>query len=718
MTLIHNNNNKTTTTVTFVKVYLTVITVRLRSLGDSAKTKNNTYPSSGVGNSAMDATSTSRLNLMHTPNYQAKPTVSEVHSNQVTRQILTQVMVVTAIVSLIITSSANRSFAEERTRPNILWIFAEDTSPWMGCYGDRVNETGTPNIDSIADRGVRFSRAFVPAPVCSACRSALMAGQNQIRINAHEHRSSRGPVAINLPEHTRLLPQLMKDSGYFTFNAGKTDYNFAWDEGATYSLLQSSRKDVPWSTIKQNQPFFGQIQTAGGKNNTKSFPKSRRTDPASVTVPADYPQNQLYREVVAQHYDAIRKDDDFIGDVLQQLKENGLIENTIVVYFSDHGANNLVRHKQMPTEGGLHVPFVLMGPDPYIPAPSVRDDLVNLLDLSATTLHWGGVEIPQWHEGQNLFAEKLIPRSEVYAAKDRLDHTIDRVRSVRSDRFRYTKNFKTDRILLQPQYRDPKDYVINLRELYANNQLTPLLKKIYFGERPEEEFYDVVADPSQINNLIDNPEFQKEVNHHRQLLSDWLAKGDFGSNEEPIEELAYQANGHKWGEGVNPEYELVRTDGDGDGLSDDWERINGRDPSDSKLIFLFDCGGWQTEGWVGEPKLGNLAGYLGFLDFILPDGTGVIRRDRLNITPEHYPEHLTIQARVSNMTDLTLVAKFEHSDEHHVIASTRIMPADAFKSISIRPLITAHSWGAITELQIRFLADGETQVELDSLMGN
>ena len=165
--------------------------------------------------------------------------------------------------------------SQAKSRPNILWLFAEDTSPWMGCYGDPINQGSTPNIDSLAARGVLFSRAFVPAPVCSACRSALMGGQNQIRFNAHEHRSSRGPAKLHLPDHMKLLPQLVKESGYFTFNLGKTDYNFVWDIPATYSLLQNSRNSIPWTELRKNQPFFGQIQTAGGKNNTTKFPASR-----------------------------------------------------------------------------------------------------------------------------------------------------------------------------------------------------------------------------------------------------------------------------------------------------------------------------------------------------------------------------------------------------------------------------------------------------------
>ncbi len=600
-------------------------------------------------------------------------------------------------------------------KPNILWLFAEDTSPWMGCYGDPINEDATPNIDSLANKGVRFSRAYVPAPVCSACRSALMGGKNQIRFNAHEHRSSRGPAKLYLPAGLKLLPQLVKESGYFTFNLGKTDYNFIWDEEATYSLMQKSRSPIPWDKLKQNQPFFGQIQTAGGKNNTTKFPADRKVDPATVTVPPDYPQNQIYREVVAQHYDAIRKDDDFIGEVLAGLKEAGLADNTIIVYFGDHGANNLVRHKQMPTEGGLHVPFIISGPDPFVPAPSVRDDFVDMLDLSATTLAWAGVEIPDWYEGQDLFGIKVVPRSFVAAAKDRLDHTIDRVRTIRTDRFRYTRNYKTDRIFLQPQYRDPKNYVQNLRELYAKGELSPKLTEIYFGERPVEEFYDVKIDPSQLNNLVDDAQFAKELDRHRKLLDDWLAKGDDGAGEESHQELAFQANDQKWGRAVNPEYEVVRTDSDGDGLSDAWEKINDRDPQDGRLLFTFDCGGWQTEGWKGSEKLGNIAGRQGFLDFQLDDGNGVIVRDGLKLDANKNHGELLISARTTADTNIKVSAKTQGGDDWRELLSTRFAGGENVTQLRF-PMPKTDAWsGTIESIQITFDGPPGTIVELDSI---
>ncbi len=599
-------------------------------------------------------------------------------------------------------------------RPNILWLFAEDTSPWMGCYGDKINQGATPNIDALAGNGVRFSRAFVPAPVCSACRSALMGGENQIRFNAHEHRSSRGPAKLYLPEGMKLLPQLIEESGYFTFNLGKTDYNFIWDEKATYSLLQKSH-DVPWDELKRNQPFFGQIQTAGGKNNTQNFPQDRKVDPSTVAVPPDYPQNQIYREVVAQHYDAIRKDDDFIGTVLAGLKESGLSDNTIVVYFSDHGANNLVRHKQMPTEGGLHVPFIISGPDPYVPAPSVRDDLVNMLDLSATTLAWAGVTKPDWYEGQNLFDSKFLPRTFVASAKDRLDHTIDRVRSVRTDRFRYTRNYKTDRIFLQPQYRDSKDYVKNLRELYASGDLSAKLTEIYFGERPAEELYDVNKDPSQLNNLVNDPQYSKQLARHRKLLDDWLAKGDDGEGEESDQELAYQAQDHKWGRAVNPEYEVVRSDSDGDGLSDAWETIQGRDPSDGRLLFRFDCGGWQTEGWKANDELGNIAGRLGFLDFILDDETAVITRDGLRLDAANNAGPIVIAMRSTEPVRVHVFATYKNETTPRELGSIDVSPSETCVDASVTRPEGELPQGTISSLQIAFDGKPGSLIEIDSI---
>lgn len=596
-------------------------------------------------------------------------------------------------------------FVQATERPNILWIYAEDTSPWMGCYGDAVNADATPHIDSIAAAGVQFTRAYVPAPVCSATRSAMMLGQNAIRFGGHEHRSSRAGPKIHLPVGYELLPRLLQKHGYTTFNHGKTDYNFVWDAGV-YNYKIKNKTD--FTELVGRQPFFGQIQTKGGKNNTSKFTTERKVNPNSVRVPLDYPDNAVYRQVVAQHYDAIRMDDDLIGEILSGLREAGLAENTIVAYFSDHGANNLLRHKQMTTEGGLHVPFVVMGPKTHLPERQVRDDLVDMLDLSATTLAWAGIEAPVWYEGRDLFAADFKPRSFVGGQKDRLDHTIDRVRTIRTDRFRYVRNYKLDRIFLQPQYRDKQDYTQNLHQLYRDGKLSTRHQEIYFGERPKEEFYDVSVDPEMMANLVGNTEFANELARHRSILAGWLSEGDLGVVEEPIGALQANGEGTKWGEGVNVEYEVYREDSDGDGLSDKWESLNGRNPDDGLLYFDFECGGWQTEGWFSEDIRSNLAGALGTLEFKLDDACGSIQRQALQLSTDPRDRVLALQLRSDAALDIRVFSNGEF------VGKCSIQQSNTYASVDIN--LTPFNWkGTLHTLRIQFEGAVGTTIELDSI---
>ncbi len=594
-------------------------------------------------------------------------------------------------------------------RPNILWIFQEDTSPWIGCYGSQANRDATPRIDQMAADGIRFSRAFVPFPVCSSCRSSMMLGANAIRFGAHEHRSRRGKKKTYLPAGMKTITELMREAGYFTFNVGKTDYNFAEAGDGIYSKIPQKNNKTPWRERAEGQPFFGQIQLKGGKTNTTRTPPSEKTDPASVTVPADYPQDQMYRELVAQHHDAIRCDDKIIGGILDRLKADGLLESTIVVYFSDHGANNLVRHKQMPTEGGLHVPFIVLGPSKWVPVPgagTVRDDLINTIDLTATSLAWAGIELPEWCEGQDLFADDFQPRTFVAGAKDRLDHTIDRVRTIRTDQYRYTRNYFLDRVFLQPQYRDNRPFLQALRQAYADGTLDPKLAEIYFGERPTEELYDVVKDPAQINNLAGDPQLATILAEHRQLLDDWLAKGDLGAGNEPDEELAMNGELKKWGTGVNAEYERIRTDSDGDGLSDTWEKVNGRDPDDGKLLFMFDCGGWQTEGWQAKADTTNIAGYQGFLDFDLLTGQASLQRNGLKLDVSKNNGSLVIRARSENDTELKVLANGK------LVGKTRVPAGNHYNDYSL-PLAKPNWNGTIKRLELDFSSQPGTTVGID-----
>ena len=411
---------------------------------------------------------------------------------------------------------------------------------------------------------------------------------------------------------------------------------------------------------------------------------------------------------MAQHYEAVRVDDNIIGKIIQQLKDTGLYKNTIVVYFSDHGANNLLRHKQMLTEGGLHVPFVVMGPNKYVPNGKVRNDLVNMLDLSATTLSWAGVDVPNWYEGQNLFSKNFTPRVFVAAHKDRLDHTIDRVRTIRTENYRYVRNYKLDRIFLQPQYRDSKNFTKNLHYLYNSGRLSKVRKEIYFGERPAEELYNVSIDPAMIYNLVGNPTFSLELERHRKLLDEWLAVGDMGSEAEPIANLKANGDGKKWGEGVNPEYEKYRVDSDGDGLSDRWEIANNRNQNDGILYFEFDCGGWQTEGWRSTDISSNLAGSLGYLDFKLDSKKGTIYKEGLQIREPNHQKIIAIKMK-SNASLKIFVA-----NDHGDLGSAEYLGNSSFEEVLI-PLNKNMSLSGTTKLKISFRGKKNDLVEIDHI---
>ena len=180
----------------------------------------------------------------------------------------------------------------------------------------------------------------------------------------------------------------------------------------------------------------------------------------------------------------------------------------------------------------------------------LRSDLVDLLDLSATTLAWAGIEIPSWYEGQDLFSTDFSERTFVGAHKDRLDHTIDRVRSIRSDRFRYVRNYKLDRVLLQPQYRDTHSSFLHLHNLYQSNALSVASINLFWSASSgKKELYEVESDPSMTTNVANNPQFKNELERHRRLMNTWLAAGDMGSEEESIKTLQANGENQPWGKG-------------------------------------------------------------------------------------------------------------------------------------------------------------------------
>ena len=475
-------------------------------------------------------------------------------------------------------------------QPNILWIDIDDQSPWYNVYGN--NTVSTPNLDALASEGVVFERVYAANPICGPSRSAMITGVYPIRAGTHDMRSGRVPeYQIHLPDEITTVPEIMREAGYETYNAHKDDYNFTYDRRDLYSFgnpphpyspgsrdddagkvdaSQVSKKQLmengftavkaaeilaqvdkgkskvnykglrgggSWRDVKQG-PFFGQMSIPGGKS-VSAIEKELRAidlepvDPAGIRVPAQYPDIPQVRQHVADHYNSILRTDHRIGELIQQFKDEGLWGNTVFILYSDHGSD-LPRSKGYVYKEGLHVPFIIAAPDMDIIEPATRKDLVNLMDIAATTLGLAGIEIPDFMDAKDVFAEDFH-REYIYSSSDRWGNVIDRTRSVISERFHYIRNFKLDRPLFNwgsyemvSNMRDPDGKTTSfmaMRRMAEAGELKGAQMAPY-SKRVAEELYDLKNDPDEVNNLAADPAYKKQLTKMRKALLYWIADTD------------------------------------------------------------------------------------------------------------------------------------------------------------------------------------------------
>tara|TARA_R110000868_G_scaffold368661_1_gene631761 strand:+ start:237 stop:1853 length:1617 start_codon:yes stop_codon:yes gene_type:complete len=456
-------------------------------------------------------------------------------------------------------------------KPNIVWIYLEDTAPLLGCYGTAL--VATPNIDSLAERGVLYKNVFMPAPVCSASRSSIITGMMSTSFGAQNHHSSRTTEsAIYLPEKAQTIPELFKGAGYFTFNNGKDDYNFVYDRKDLYDqeyvyhpLYGKSGERLDLATLKGKEPFFGQIQMYGGKEIFNSKFKDNVASPvdrSKIHLPPYLPEHPAVVEEYANHLDAIQITDQKVGEIMGKLRENDLLKNTIVFFFSDHGMR-LTRNKQFLYDGGIQVPLIIADfrkNGSKIRTGGVNTDLIAGLDLGTSALALAGIPIPENMEGRNIFNDSIGPREFVISTRDRCDFTIDRIRSVRSKEFKYIRNFLTDRPYSQPTYMDfdKVEFVGVMKQLHAEGKLNAVQDRFMSNERPNEELYNIKADPFELNNLAENPEYAEVLRSYRSVLDQWVLetddKGQYGEDEAGLKFML-----GIWGKDcVNPEYDILR----------------------------------------------------------------------------------------------------------------------------------------------------------------
>lgn len=449
-------------------------------------------------------------------------------------------------------------------RPNIVWIVGEDMGPELGCYGDA--QAITPNMDRLAREGARFTRCFTHAPVCAPSRSGLITGQYPTTIGTHHMRSK-----LIAPPAT--FTSLLRQAGYFVSWPGKTDFNFDvpkdafdstvdWWSPSNGAAAKGKKKQGKPGSLKSHQPFFAYANFTDSHessirmmdkftNLTANLKPEERHDPAKMSVPPYHPDAPEVRRDLANYYDLVTAVDHKVGVVLKFLETQGLTDNTVVILTGDHG-RGLSRSKRWVYDSGTHVPLIVRWPGKIKPG-TVRDELVSFIDFAPTALALAEVQSPK-SKIQNPIpgsaaASALYPpmqgivflgpqtqqRQYVFSARDRMDETYDRIRSVRSKQFRYIRNFEPQLPYAQRiAYGEEMPTMQVWRRLNGQGKLNDAQKLFFAPTKPKEELYDCDADPHQIHNLADSPRHQAVLKELRAALDEWITQTqDLGAVPEP-----------------------------------------------------------------------------------------------------------------------------------------------------------------------------------------
>ncbi|RUA32436.1 MAG: sulfatase [Bacteroidetes bacterium] len=475
-----------------------------------------------------------------------------------------------AILSLVLLLSIN---IKAQDRPNILWLSCEDISPYLAMYGDST--ANTPNLDRLANEGYVFTNVFATVGVCAPTRSSIITGMYPISIGTMHMRTGNDVMSwgnrtypikgkardINgdpvpkysavIPDYVRCFTEYLRDAGYYCTNNQKTDYQFAapvtaWDENNPKAHWRNTPKGMPFFSV-----FNDGITHESRMWKNKKLPQT--VNPDSVPLPIYFPEDSIVRQDVARNYSNIEILDHNIGKKLKQLEEDGLLENTIIFFWSDHGGP-LPRGKRLHYDSGLRMPLIIRIPKKWQKQfsylPKRDDELISQVDFAPTILSLAGIPIPDYMQGQAFMGKQRADsaRKYVYGSSDRFDEFTDRIRTVRDSRFLYVRNYHPE----LPSYKDigyrkKMDMMNQMLYLHSMGLLNRDQNYWFRLKKTPEELYDCEKDPENLHNLIYDPKYQDKIAELRGAMDKWLEEvGDKGAI--PEKQLFLQM----WPNGVQP----------------------------------------------------------------------------------------------------------------------------------------------------------------------
>jgi len=403
----------------------------------------------------------------------------------------------------------------ERELPNVLWITSEDTSPYLGCYGDSFAKT--PNLDRLAEQGFLYSHAYANSPISGPARNTIITGV-YASSNGNQHMRSRYPISGKV----KTYPEFLRERGYYCTNNSKTDYQTdavdltkMWDECSVTAHYKNRAKDQPFFAV------FNITVTHESSIHTSVPEEKLRHNPKEVSLPPYHPDTPELRHDWAQYYDKIEELDIRVGELLQELENAGLADNTLVFYYGDHGGI-LARSKYYLYETGTRVPFIIRIPYKYKHLyPSKKPGskvgrLISFVDLAPTLLSIVGIAVPDYLQGNAFLGEQKTKDPEyVFMFRDRSDEQYDMFRSVRSKKYRYICNYMPYR-----NYGHHMKYLFlalsatSWKEQFSQGRCNNV-QSIFWNKKAAEELYDTENDPWEINNLAGDISYRRILERMR-----------------------------------------------------------------------------------------------------------------------------------------------------------------------------------------------------------